>query len=213
MQYTTKQSTAQENHNHSFTISSQTPHSRSPVPRFANPSNTCGEPAPNLPQGNIYPPFLPPFSNIFSSPGARGDKPAKSSVSAPKRGGCRSTPKIALNHPGAFFCSPVDSAPGCREKETRPWALYVRASSCACITFMAFDWPYFSAWPRKPAADFAFTSSHWTPSGVGEARWPEEETKIMRVLDLGREGSEAVLRQRGVRWCWKRNGPSALMPS
>ena len=121
-----------------------------PGPLFANPSNTCGEPSPNLPHSNMYAPFLPPSSNIFSSPVARGAKPAKSSVNAPKCGGCRRTAKMVLNHPGACFCSPVVSAPGCRENEKRPWSLYRRASSCACMQFMAFDWPYLRPVPRKP---------------------------------------------------------------
>jgi len=37
------------------------------------------------------------------------------------------------------------------------------------ITFMALDWPYSRAWQREPVADFRFMSSHWMPSGVGEA--------------------------------------------
>lgn len=113
--------------------------------------------------------------------------------------GWRILTRIRINGERKWSVSPVVSAPGCTENETRPWASYWPASSCACITFMALLWPYLRAWPRKPAADLRLRSSRWTPSGVGEARWPEEETKIMRVADLGTEGREAVLRQRGAR--------------
>src|SRR5450432_154904 len=122
---------------------------------------------------------------------------------------------MILNQPGALACRFVLNAPGWRENEIRPCSPvpYRFANSCACITFIALLWPYFRPWPRKPDEEAKLMSAQFTPSGVGEARWPDEETNITRVAERGVEGRAAVERHRGVRKCWRRKGARTLTPS
>src|SRR6266536_5675428 len=98
----------------SFTKVSHTLHNLSPVPRSIKPPKTSLLPSLHLPHGKVYPPFLPPTPIIFSSSSFNSLKPAHSSVKAPNLGSFLNTPKIALNHPAAFFCSPVLIGPRCR---------------------------------------------------------------------------------------------------
>lgn len=54
---------------------------------------------------------------------------------------------------------------------------------------------------------------HETPSGAGEARWPEEKTQITRIEKGRATGIEVVERRSGVRKCYGRKGARTLTPS